>query len=216
MPSTNGGNINFKINMTVDKNGLNQILKPLEQIQAKLKTATAEQLKNGLDKAANSAKQLESIINSSWNDKLGQLNLDKFNQSVKNSYGSVEGLKNSLSGAGTAGQSAFNTLASEVLNTNLQLKESSKLLDDMATSMANTIKWGITSSIFNNITGSIQKAYYYAKDLDTSLGNIRIVTGDSADQMDRFAKTANEAAKNLGRSTLDYTNAALSYYQQGR
>jgi len=85
----------------------------------------------------------------------------------------------------------------------------------MATSMANTVKWGITSSIFNNITGSIQKAYYYAKDLDTSLGNIRIVTGDSADQMDRFAKTANEAAKNLGRSTLDYTNAALSYYQQG-
>jgi hypothetical protein len=53
----------------------------------------------------------------------------------------------------------------------------------MATSMANTVKWGITSSIFNNITGSIQKAFYYAKDLDTSLNNIRIVTGDSADQM---------------------------------
>jgi len=53
----------------------------------------------------------------------------------------------------------------------------------MATSMANTVKWGITSSIFNNITSSIQQAYYYAKDLDTSLNSIRIVTGDSADQM---------------------------------
>jgi len=85
----------------------------------------------------------------------------------------------------------------------------------MATSMANTIKWGITSSIFNNMTGAIQKAYYYAKDLDESLTNIRIVTGDSADQMERFAQTANGAAKELGRSTLDYTKAALTYYQQG-
>jgi len=51
----------------------------------------------------------------------------------------------------------------------------------MATSMANTVKWSITSSIVNNITQSIQNAYYYAKDLDRSLTDIRIVTGDSAD-----------------------------------
>ena len=210
MAGTNGGNINFSVNMTVGKNNLNQILKPLKQIQSS--TSNAGQ---GFQKAAASAKQLESIINSSWNDKLGQLNLDKFNQSIQKSYGGVKQLKDSLTGAGSAGEAAFNSLASQVLNTNLQLRESNKLLDDMATSMANTVKWGITSSIFNNITGSIQQAFYYAKDLDTALNNISIVTGDSADQMDRFAKTANSAAKDLGRSTLDYTKAALSFYQQG-
>jgi len=85
----------------------------------------------------------------------------------------------------------------------------------MATSMANTVKWGITSGVFNSMTGAIQSAYGYAKNLDTSLNNIRIVTGDSADQMERFAELANRSAKDLGRSTLDYTKAALSYYQQG-
>jgi len=85
----------------------------------------------------------------------------------------------------------------------------------MATSMSNTVKWGITSSVFNNITGAIQKAYYYSKDLNSSLNDIRIVTGDSVEKMERFAKSANEASKSLGRSTLDYTNAALSFYQQG-
>ena len=109
----------------------------------------------------------------------------------------------------------FNQLQSNVLNTNLQLKNTNKLLDAMATSMANTVKWGITSSIFNKITGSIQSAYFYAKDLDRSLNNIRIVTGDSAEQMEHFAKAANETAKDLGRSTLDYTKAATSFYQQG-
>ena len=33
--------------------------------------------------------------------------------------------------------------------------------------------------------------------------------------MDKFAETANRAAKNLGASTRDYTEAALIYYQQG-
>jgi hypothetical protein len=51
--------------------------------------------------------------------------------------------------------------------------------------------------------------------LDRSLTDIRVVTGDSAEQMAQFATQANNAAKDLGRSTLDYTKAALSFYQQG-
>lgn len=216
MPTQNGGNINFKVGFQTDRSGLNQITKALQQIQSQAnRMSSSNPLKTQFESAASAAKQLESIISGSWNDKLNQLNLNKFNQSIQTAYGGIDGLKNSLSQAGAAGNSAFNSLASEILHTNLQLKESNKLLDSMATSMANTVKWGITSSIFNNITGAIQKAYYYSKDLDTSLNNIRIVTGDSADQMERFAKTANSAAKQLGRSTLDYTKAATSFYQQG-
>ena len=215
MANNNGGRINFDVNMNVNKSSLNDIIKPLQQIQTKMNSMSQSKIEPPFRQAAAAAKQLESIINSSWNDKLNQLNLDKFNQSVKTSFSSLSELKNTLSGAGAEGDTAFNSLASSVLNTNLQLRQSNRLLDSMATSMANTVKWGITSSIFNNITGSIQKAYYYAKDLDTSLNDIRIVTGDSADQMQRFARTANDAAKDLGRSTLDYTKAALGFYQQG-
>ena len=60
----------------------------------------------------------------------------------------------------------------------------------MATSLKNTVKWGISSSIFNNMAGSIQKAWSYTKNLDASLNDIRIVTGKSADEMERFAKQA--------------------------
>ena len=81
--------------------------------------------------------------------------------------------------------------------------------------MSNTIKWGISSSAWNTFTGSFQKAYGYVKNLDTSLNNIRIVSEKSADEMAKFAAQANKAAKSLGATTLDYTNAALIYYQQG-
>ena len=212
----NGGRINFQVNMDVKKNGLKDLIEPLKQVQSKMNSISSNgNLDEPFKEAASAAKQLESIINSSWNDKLNQLNLNQFNQSIKTSFKDVESLKNILTQAGPEGQAAFNQVASAVLNTNVQLRESNKLLDSMATSMANTVKWGITSSIFNNITSSIQHAYYYAKDLDSSLNDIRIVTGDSADQMQRFARTANDAAKDLGRSTLDYTKAALSFYQQG-
>lgn len=85
----------------------------------------------------------------------------------------------------------------------------------MATSLKNTIKWGISSSIFNNLSSSIQKAWSYAKNLDKSLNDIRIVAGQSAEEMNNFAVQATRAAQTLGASTLDYTKGALIYYQQG-
>lgn len=216
MANTNGGDIRFGINFQTNDSGLKEASKGLQNIMSQIQEiAKSQGLDDTFKDAAAEAQKLESIISSSWNDKLGQLNLDKFNQSIKNSYGSVEGLYKSLEKMGPKGQTAFNSIARQVLNTNIQLKQGKSLLDEMAETMGNTIKWGISSSIFNNITSAIQQAFYYAKDLDRQLTNIRIVTGDSADQMERFAKTANETAKELGRSTLDYTKAATSFYQQG-
>ena len=212
----NGGNIKFGIDFQTNKAGLNEVSNGLQNIMTQIQAITkSNNMDEEFKKAAEEAKKLESIISGSWNDKLGQLNLDKLNQGIKDAYGSVSGLRTSLEGAGTAGHTAFNALATQVLNTNIQLKESKSLLDEMAETMANTVKWGISSSIFNNITSAIQQSFYYAKDLDRQLTNIRIVTGDSAEQMERFAKVANQTAKDLGRSTLDYTKAATSFYQQG-
>ena len=85
----------------------------------------------------------------------------------------------------------------------------------MATTLSNTIKWNMASAAVNGMTRSIEQAWGYVKSLDTSLNDIRIVTGKSAEEMGRFAVQANNAAKELGKTTTDYTNAALIYAQQG-
>ena len=173
------------------------------------------QMKKELIEAAQEAKKLENILNSAWNEKLNKMDFSKFNLSIKQSYGSMSQLKASLESAGPSGASAFNQLSNAILSSNTQLRKTNNLLDKMSLTMANTIRFGISSSIFNNFTGSISKAYGYVQKLDKSLNDIRIVSGASAEQMDKFAKYANNAAKSLGSSTLDYTNAALIYYQQG-
>lgn len=215
--------IDIQVGYTVDKAGLNEIQTALRQVQLEAnKASKAGTLTNELKEASKAAQQLQTILNDAWNGKLNQLDLSKLNNSIKATYGSVEQLRASFTLAGSAGSTgattaatAYNKFASNVLNTNLQLKQTNKLLDNMATTMANTVKWGVTSSIFNSITGSIQKAYNYTKNLDSSLNDIRIVTDKSAESMETFARQANNAAKALGASTLDYTQASLIYYQQG-
>ena len=208
--------IKIGVGFQVNKTDLENLISSLRQIQFSAESLKGtNKLTNSLKESAKAADQLENILNQSWNNKLNQLDLNKVNQGIKNTYGNVKNLKQELEKSGTVGSRAYNDIASAILTTNMQLRTSNKLLDEMAVSMANTVKWGITSSIFNNITNSITEAFHYTKRLDSSLNDIRIVTDKSAESMEKFARQANEAAKGLGASTLDYTEASLIYYQQG-
>ena len=209
-----GGKFVFNIGFKTDKSSLNEVLSILQQIEQQAnKAGQGQALNSNLQNTANIASNLKKILESSWDNKLNQLDLNKLNNSINKSYGSLGNLKSQLNNIGA--DRAFNILTKDVLNTNIQLKKSKTLLDELAQTMTNTVKWGITSSIFNTMTDSIQNAWNYAKALDSSLNDIRIVTGKSSDEMANFAIQANKVAKSLGAATKDYTNASLIYYQQG-
>ena len=140
--------INFQVGYTVDKAGLNEIQNALRQVQLEAnKASKSGTLTTELKEASKAAQQLQTILNDAWNGKLNQLDLSKLNNSIKATYGSVEQLRASFTLAGNAGSAgattaatAYNKFASSVLNTNLQLKQSNKLLDDMARSFKNTVQ----------------------------------------------------------------------------
>ena len=216
----NGGNIRYSIGFNVDKTGLNQIKASLQEIQKltaqdliKINNSSLEAAQKDLEKIKASAQSLEGALEKSFNTNIGALNVSKFNQELKKL--NLNQIYTDFTKAGIAGQNAFRDITTQILTTNMHLKKSHSLLEDMATTMANTVKWGIASSVMNNFSGSVQQAYGYVKSLDNSLNDIRIVTGASADEMDRFAEKANKAAKELGKTTTEYTDAALIYYQQG-
>ena len=213
-----GNKIQFGVDFQVDSKGLNSVKASLQEIQKLtvkdlISTDGMSDAQARLREIKGTAAEVENALEKCFNTDLGTLNVQKFNKELKNL--NVDKIYKDLSSVGTAGTSAFRNLATEVLTTNVQLKKSHELLDSMAVSMKNTIKWGITSSMMNSFTGSIQKAYGYVKNLDSSLNNIRIVSGQSAEQMADFAQQANNAAKQLGSLTTNYTDAALIYYQQG-
>jgi pyridoxal biosynthesis lyase PdxS len=88
----------------------------------------------------------------------------------------------------------------------------SKTLSSIGTTLFNTIKWSISSAAINAFTGSISNAITHAKNLNSALNDIRIVTGYSADYMANFAKQASRAADALSTTTTEFSKAALIFY----
>ena len=222
----NGGRIDFTVGYKVDKTGLNDIKSSIQELQKLTPTdllgmnnytgKMSEQMKQArsdLAKLQITASEVEKAFNSAFNPTTGLTNLQKLNTALKNI--GMNNISQAFAKAGEAGNQAFYKITKGALTTNMQLRQTGTLLDKIGTTFGNTLKWGISSSIMNKFVGSVQQAYGYVQHLDTSLNDIRIVTGKSADEMDRFAETANNAAKALGASTTEYTEAALIYYQQG-
>ena len=168
-----------------------------------------------LTEAQIAASKLQTILSQTVNIKTGKMDLTKFSQSLKQSNLSLEKLQNNLIELGPEGQKAFMSLAQSIVEADVPLKRTSALISEMWTVLKNTARWQISSSALHSFTGAISSAYRYAEDLNESLNNIRIVTGQSVDQMAKFAKQANTAAKALSTTTTEYTDAALIYYQQG-
>ena len=218
-----GGNINFQIGLTSDTTGLNQLKTSLTELQKMTSSDLMDINKNmNIQQANSQLKELKSMASSvqlalgaAFNKELGTVNVTKFNAELSKTGYSLQTISTAFNSAGEKGRTAFRNLATEALTAQRQVKQTHNLIQDMANTMANTVKWSIASSAMNNFTGSIQKAYSYVKQLDTSLNNIMIVTDKSSSDMERFAKQANKAAQALGAQTTAYTDAALIYYQQG-
>lgn len=215
-------NIKYKIGFEADVNSLTPIKRSLEEISkigvTQFKLINPQMTGDAvteLRKVKDAASEVQNVLSSSFNAKFDTIDLTKFQNQLKSSGQSLSQLKSTLGQAGATGRAAFLDLTSSLLTAKGAVKDTNKLLDSMAKTFANTIKWSISSSVLNSFSGTIQQAWGFAKKLDESLNNIRIVTGKSNEEMEKFAKNANKAAKSLGSSTTSYTNAALIYYQQG-
>lgn len=221
--SIKGDKIDFQVNLNVDKTSLNDLQKSLSDL-SRMTQSDILNLNKGMNlkeadvqlkEIRQTVTTVKQSLSNAFNKDLGTVNVTKFNNELSKSGISIKQLYSTFAAAGTQGKAAFRSLTSELMSTEMHLKKTHNIIQDMANTMANSIKWSIASSAINNFSGSVQKAYGYVKELDTSLNNIRIVTGKSADDMDRFAKQANKAAQALGAQTTTYTDAALIYYQQG-
>ena len=172
-------------------------------------------LDSEIQKSLTLVAKLDAQLDHCFNKDTGKLDLTKFSASMKKSELTVKDYQTALSNLGPAGDAAFASLARSIANAEVPLRRSISLLSQFSTVMKNTIRWQISSSAIHGLMGGISSAYGYAQDLNESLNNIRIVTGKSTEEMSRFAKEANKAAKSLSTTTTAYTDAALIFYQQG-
>lgn len=205
--------LNYTIGVNADTSQLQAQLNAAFKALNKVGTQTA--LTSELKQASQAALELSSHLNNSFNKETGSFDLINFNKSLAQSGKTLESYANDLSNIGPQGEQAFLKVAMAINSAQLPLRRTSKLFDELWTTMKNTMRWQLTSSALHVLVGTLQTAYGYAKDLNRSLNEIRIVTSKSAEDMTAFAEQANRAAKALSTTTVDYTDASLIYYQQG-
>ena len=209
--------LNVNLAFTADTSAAKRNMQELQTMLKNLTQITGSDLKinESIESAVRSAAELKTHLESATNVKTGNLDFTKLNDSLKKSGKNLGDYGEQLMKLGPDGQKAFHALASSVAQAEIPIKRSNAALTEMWTTLKNTARWQLSSSILHGFMGAIQSAYGYAQDLNESLNNIRIVTGQSTEEMAKFAEMANRTAKSLSASTTDYTNAALIYYQQG-
>lgn len=205
--------IGFKADTKELKSDIKSLIRELNEISKnKINLSLDDDLRN----AARAATELESHLKSAMNQNTGKLDLSKFRMSLEKGGKSLTEYRKQLEAIGPTGKQAFLNLAMAITKAETPLLRTSNLMNELWVTMKNTMRWQLTSSALHSFMGGLSTAYGYSKDLNKSLNNIRIVAGQSNEEMAEFAENANKAAKRLSAQTTDYTNASLIYYQQGK
>ena len=208
--------LNVDLNFRADTSQAKQALSELNTALRKLQTMPTSLFDDtNLKKASQAAMELQSHLQKAVNVDTGKLDLSRLSQSMQSSQKDLNHYYQTLTKVGPAGQQAFLALSKSIANADTATLKMSSRMSEFATTLKNTARWQISSSILHGFMGTLQSAYGYAQDLNESLNNIRIVTGKSIADMDAFADRANRAAKSLSTTTTAYTDAALIFYQQG-
>ena len=218
----NGGRIDYTVGFKADLSGLNSVRNGLKEIQNLTAqdymirfstTNSLQQAERELETLKAQVAQIEVAYTKSFDSKLGVLNIQALDKELSKAGIRTQNLFNTLAKVGQ--ENVFNKMIEQATTANYKLKQTSDFLEEMGHTITSSIRWGIASRLMNEMVGSIKGSFSYIKDLDTSLNDIRIVTGKSADEMERFARESNRAASKLGQTTKTYTDASLIYYQQG-
>lgn len=209
-----------KLAFTADTKAAKAQLQDLQNQLTNISTGTSFSAKglpitNEIQKGMDAAAQLKVLLEDATNVNTGKLDLTKFESSLRTGQISLKDLAGDLKAIGPEGTKAFSELAIAVNNAETPIISMNAHMQEFFTTLKNTARWQISSSILHGFMGALQSAYGYAQNLNESLNNIRIVTGYSSDQMADFAREANNAAKALSTTTTEYTNASLIYFQQG-
>lgn len=215
-----GKNINVNLQFTANTSAVKSQLQSLQQQLTQLGNTQISQLgatglSSELTNSISKARELGVILQTSTNMETGKLNLTQFNNLLKQSGQSLSSYRTAFANLGQEGKQAFSQLTQSILNAQMPTKKLEGQLNKVMNTLANTVRWQLSSYAISGFTQFFSSGIKYAEDLNNALNQIRIVSNQTADDMDNFTKSITKASKALKVSTLDYAKASLVFYQQG-
>lgn len=210
--------VDYRINTSLNKKGLNELQQQLSKVKQEFSKVAAKNEVYTSAQAVQDKKRISEVqaaLSKSYNSKLGVVSAKALNQNLGLTTAKAAELYKTFQRAGAAGNQAFASLIARTNTFQVASKNISSTWAKVQTTFMNTLRWGASSALIQGMTSSLMDAVSYVKDLDESLTQITMVSGESRDNMKEFAAYANKAAASLGSSTTDYTNAVKVFIQEG-
>lgn len=159
-----GKHLNVDLSFRADSSQAQREIKTLQaQIDSLLNSASKStgqfSLDEELQKASQAAIELKQHLEKATNVNTGKLDVGVLSKSFRESGVSLEEYRLSLNKLGAEGNQVFSSLAKAILNAEVPLKQTNGLLHEFATTLKNTARWQISSSILHGFMGSLQSAF---------------------------------------------------------
>ena len=208
--------LTFKADTQAAKQQLQQLQQQLNKIMTQpMEAKHMNVMRNQISEAVIKAGELKVALQNATNVDTGRLNFGKFSQQLKQNKMTLADYGKSLKALGPEGAKAFQGLAQAISNSETPLISLQGKAAALGKTLMNTARWMLSSSMLQGFSSALSNTVNYAKELNKSLNDIRIVTGKNTESVSKFAEQANKTAKNLSTTTNEYAKASLIYYQQG-
>lgn len=201
--------------------GLDSLTREVVRLQERMKGTHSQKNKNltgieqkDIQKSINTIRQFDKVISSSMNTR-GEVNFKKFNESLKATGKTYKDFQQQIYKTGPEASAAFDKITSSLMSQGNVVKKQNKVFQKLGRTFRNAVSWNVATLGINSFTGAMQTAVNYVKQLDESLNKIAIVTNKSSEYMRDFGYEATITAKELGKTTKEYTDASLIFFQQG-
>ena len=209
--------VEYQIRTQLDASGLTKLQSQIRQVENNLKVLQQQKLisKQSASEAISTINQVQTALTKAFNPKLGMLDNKALIGNINNIKGGINGVYQAFAAGGSKGTQAFSQFYGQLTQVDKGLKQISSTSDKIFNTLGNTVRWGLIASAFSQVMNAAHESVQYVQDLDRSLTNIMMVSGETRDNMNQFAKDANIVAQRLGATTTQMTEAAKVFVQQG-
>ena len=134
------------------KNALNELTATLRKIQTMPSSLFDD---TDLKAASKAASELQGHLQKAVNTDTGKLDLGRFSQSLTASNQNLEYYYNTLLKIGPTGEQAFLALSKSIAVADTATLKMNSKMREFATTLKNTARWQISSSILHGFMGAI-------------------------------------------------------------
>ena len=126
--------IEYNLRTTLDRSGLTQLQTELNKVSVQLKEMQSRDIIDNtqVSAAINNIQKFQKALNSSFNTKIGMLDMTKLTSQLNDSGLSLRNLQNSFSMAGSTGKIAFTDVLAQLGKIDTGIKSTSSMVDKIS------------------------------------------------------------------------------------